>query len=148
MGPYRNQISSLLLSEMNHLWLKVKARNPRRGSQGLYLFPGCPQPGGFRNPTDQPCEQVCLPSQTRVSQAQRAKHQSAACSPTKVFRHIFMGARAQPQTQSKRYKLVNNCNRSECVPGIHLHVLGELILPSCNPHVNLKEIQLLSPFHG
>lgn len=55
-----------------------------------------------------------------------------------VFRHIFMGARAQPQTQSKRYKLVNNCNRSECVPGFHPHVLGELMLPSCNPHVNLK----------
>lgn len=40
LGPYRNQISSLLLSEMNHLWLKVKARNPRSGCQRLYLFLG------------------------------------------------------------------------------------------------------------
>lgn len=151
LGPYRNRISSLLLSEMNHLWLKVKARNPRTGRQGLYLFLGCPQPQGLGNPTGQPCEQVCLPRKPSpeykapLSSLLTNKGSSGTALGSSPGHSWFSGTFSWEPGHSHGLRVRDT---SWLITETGANVLGELILPSCNPHINLKEMQLLSPFHG
>lgn len=125
MGPHRNQISSVLPSDMDRLWLKAEARNLGRGGQRPYLFLGLAQPGRLRNRTDQPCEQVWLPSQTQLAKIRgQSTTRSFFVDNGSMEGHLavlqgllglqahFHGARAQPQTQRKRHKLDKHYNWS------------------------------------